>query len=271
VAQITFSPTSAGLKTGHFSLDGVGSGVPPSVVVPTTGTGNAQPILTITNPVGGSLDYGIVNEGSQRISGDGTLPPIIVSNTGAGQLTGDATLVDTVNYVCVSCHYVNLNPGDTQEIKIAFVPKNVGTLNTVANFSGGGNGLIPLNLYGVGALGASSVNSPDTSFGRVVIRPGNFKEQVVTVYNLGSVDVPSGDISLTGPFSCTHPPTPYNTVTGKCSYPDIPAGGSVQFTIRFTPVAPGAVSGVISLGGSSNAKVRLTGTGVVPSVKFKEK
>ena len=71
------------------------------------------------------------------------------------------------------------------------MPKSVSppALNNTVNFSGG-NAPINFLLYGQGALGASSINSPDTNFGRVVIRPGNFKEQVVTVYNLGSVDVP---------------------------------------------------------------------------------
>jgi hypothetical protein len=274
LAQVTFSPTSAGTKNGSFlitSTDPVPVG-PASITVPMTGVGNASPVVGILNPVGGSLDYGVVNQGSQRVSGDGTLPAIIVTNTGAGLLTGDATLVDTVHYVCVSCHYEALANGQQQEIKIAFVPKSVSppALNNTVNFSGG-NAPINFLLYGQGALGASSINSPDTNFGRVVIRPGNFKEQVVTVYNLGSVDVAGGDISLTGPFSCTHPPTPFNAVTSKCSYPAIPAGGSVQFTIRFTPTAPGAASGVLSLGGSSNARVRLSGTGVVPSVKFRER
>lgn len=271
-AQITFSPTSAGTKNGSFRIDAAVVGVPPGVTVPVTGLGNVSPIVGILNPVGGSLDYGVVNQGSQRISGDGTLPPIIVTNTGAGLLTGDVTLLDTVQYVCITCHYEALANGMTQEVKIAFVPKTVSppALNNTANFSGGTSPLAFL-LYGQGALGASSVNSPDTNFGRVVIRPGNFKEQVVTVYNNGSVDVPGGTITLTGPFSCTHPPTPYNALAGKCSYPNIPAGGSVTFTLRFTPVAPGAASGVLSLGGSSNARIRLSGTGVVPSVKFKEK
>lgn len=271
-ATIAFHPLAAGTRSGSFSIDATPLGTPPSVTVPVSGVGNASPILSILNPVGGSLDYGPVNQGTQRISGDwGPASSIIVTNTGAGLLTGDVTIVGGTHYKCLVCHYEALAPGATQEIKIAFAPKNVGQLNDVANFSGGGNGLIPFNLFGFGQLGASSVNSPDTDFGRVVIRPGNYKEQVVTVYNQGSVDVPAGDITMSGPFTCTHPPTPFNTVTNKCSYPVIPAGGSVQFTIRFSPTAPGLSNGVISLGGSSNAKVRLKGTGVVPSVKFKEK
>ena len=143
-------------------------------------------------------------------------------------------------------------------------------LNNTLSFSGGTGG-VSIQLFGQGALGASSITSSDADFGRVVIRPGNFKEKVVTVLNQGTVDVPGGDMTVTGPFTCTHPPTPYNAVTNKCSYPTIPAGGSVQFTLRFTPVAPGSASGVITLGGSLNARVRLSGTGVVPSVKFQER
>lgn len=271
-AEISFHPLAAGVRSGSFSLDATPLGTPPSVTVPVSGTGNASPIVTILNPVGGSLDYGPVNQGSQRVSGDwGPLSSIIVTNTGAGLLTGDATIVGGTHYKCIVCHYEALAPGATQEIKISFIPKNVGQLNDVVNFSGGGNGLLPFNVYGFGQLGASSVNSPDTSFGRVVIRPGNFKEQIVKVYNNGGVDVPGGDITMTGPFSCTHPPTPFNAVTGKCSYPVIPAGGYIEFTIRFTPVAPGPANGIISLGGSSNARIRLSGTGVVPSVKFQER
>ena len=270
-AKIVFAPTSAGPKTGHFRISTV-SGIPASMTVTVSGTGNAFPVLSILNPVGGSLDYGIVNIGSQRESGDGVLPPIIVTNTGAGLLTGDATLADTTHYRCISCHYEALATGVTQEVKVAFVPKTVSPppLNNTLSFSGG-TSAVSILLFGQGALGASSITSSDADFGRVVIRPGNFKEQVVTVLNQGTVDLPGGDITVTGPFTCTHPPTPYNSVTNKCSYPTIVAGGSVQFTIRFTPVAPGSASGVITLGGASNAKVRLSGTGVVPSVKFKEK
>lgn len=266
VAVLSFTPTSAGVKTGHFNLTSTNAA---TTSVTVTGTGNSAPVLSIMNPVGGMLDYGVVNQGSQLVSGDTPLPPIIVTNIGAGLLTGDVTVVDGTHYKCISaCHYEALPAGGTQEVKIAFIPKNIGALNDVLNFSGGGS--IAFNLFGIGALGASNISSPDTNFGRVIIRTGNFKEQVVTVLNQGSVDVPSGEITLSGPFSCTHPPTPFNAVTGKCTYPVIPAGGSVQFTIRFTPTTPGPATGVMTLSGSSNARVRLSGTGVVPSVKFKE-
>lgn len=265
VATLSFTPTSAGTKTGHFNLTSTNA---PTASVTVTGRGNSVPIISILNPTGGMLDYGVVNQGSQLISGDGILAPIIVTNIGAGLLTGDAILTDGTHYKCLSCHYEALAPGATQEIKVAFIPKNIGTLNDILTLSGGGS--VTFNLFGIGALGASNISSPDTNFGKVVVRAGNFKEQVVTVYNQGTVDVPNGEITLSGPFSCTHPPTPFNAVTGKCTYPVIPAGGSVQFTIRFTPTAGGPASGVMALSGTSNARVRLSGTGVIPSVKFKE-
>jgi hypothetical protein len=141
-------------------------------------------------------------------------------------------------------------------------------LGLALNFTGGGGGAI--DLFGVGALGASSITSDDTDFGRVVLRPGAFREKIVTIYNQGSVDLAGGDITLSGPYTCV-PPSPINPVTGKCTYANIPAGGSVQFTVRFAPTAPGVSNGVLLLGGSSNARVGLTGSAVVPSVKFIER
>lgn len=271
VAEITFLPTSVGVQNGHFNLAAIGAQTAPNITVPVTGIGNSSPIIELL-PGTGFIDYGTVNEGTMMLSGTGTVAPIIVKNVGAGPLTGDATIVDGTNYKCISCHYEALAPLDQIELSIGFSPLSVSppSLNDVVNFSGA-SGVTKLDLYGQGALGASSITSVDADFGRVLIRAGSFKEQVVTIYNLGGIDVPGGDITLTGPFTCSHPPTPFNTVTNLCSYPIIPAGGSVTFTIRFKPVAPGIASGMLTLGSSSNARVRLSGTGVVPSVKFKEK
>ena len=221
----------------------------------------------------GFLDYGTVDEGSQATSGNGTVAPIIVTNTGAAPLSGNATITSgNANFKCITCFYGPLNPGESAEVKISFVPTNIGPLSGTVSFSGGGGAT--LSIFGVGRLGASSFSSTDANFGRVLIKTGNFKEQVVTIVNNGSVAVTAGTISWSGTsggmFTCVAP-TPVDA-TGKCMYPNIaPNGGTVSFTIRFTPTSPGSKKDTIKFSGSANAKVSVFGIGVVPSVKFKEK
>lgn len=176
------------------------------------------------------------------------------------------------HFICVSCHYGPLNPGEEAEVKIAFAPADIGSLSGTVNFTGGGGAT--LSLVGIGQLGATSFNSTDANFGRVLIKAGNYKEQNVVITNNGSVAIPAGTISFAGTaggmFTCV-PPTPMNG-SGQCTYPDVPPnGGTVSFTIRFTPTSPGVKTDKIKFSGSANAKVTITGIGVVPSVKFKEK
>ena len=269
---LQFTPTLPVTQTGHFTINSPQAAYPPGIpspggiVVTVSGKGNVTPILAVT-PVTGLVDYGNVNIGSSALSGNGVVAPITIKNIGAGTLSGVATPVGGIQYKCVACTYGPLGPGMSQDVQVVFVPKFVGTQNDVLNFTGGGGGTV--NLTGVGVLGASNITAAAVDFGRVVIRAGNYKEQVVTIFNQGSVDLIGGEITVTGPFTCV-PPTPINPVTKNCTYPTIVAGGSVQFTIRFTPVAPGVARGVISLSNLVNAKVRVSGIGVIPSVKFKE-
>ena len=245
----------------------------PPVTVPLQATGNALAQIDVTPGPPGFLDYGTVDEGSQATSGNGTVAPIIVTNTGAAPLSGNATITSgNANFKCITCFYGPLNPGESAEVKISFVPTNIGPLSGTVSFSGGGGAT--LSIFGVGRLGASSFSSTDANFGRVLIKTGNFKEQVVTIVNNGSVAVTAGTISWSGTsggmFTCVAP-TPVDA-TGKCMYPNIaPNGGTVSFTIRFTPTSPGSKKDTIKFSGSANAKVSVFGIGVVPSVKFKEK
>ena len=260
----------AGAQAGTLTITSVEL---PAIAVPLSGVGNTLPQIGITPNSPGFLDYGTVNEGSQAISGDGVIAAIKVKNTGAAPLSGDATITAGGKYFkCISCHYGPLNPGDEVEIKVAFAPSDLGSLSGMVSFSGGGGAT--LQLVGVGALGAASFNVTDANFGRVLIKAGSYKEQVVTVTNNGSLAIPSGTISFAsgagGMFTCVAP-TPMNG-SGQCTYPDIlPNGGSISFTIRFTPTSPGQKTDKIRFSGSVNAKVTVLGIGVVPSVKFKEK
>ena len=270
VATISYTATAGGLETGSLLIS---SSELPQVTVPVSGTGNTLPQIEITPGSPGFLDYGTVNEGSQAISGDGVIAAIKVKNIGAAPLSGDATItIGGKDFKCVSCHYGPLLPGEEVEIKIAFAPTDVIALSGVVSFSGGGGA--SLQLFGIGQLGASSFTSADANFGRVLIKAGNYREQVVTIFNNGSVAIPAGTISFAGTangmFTCV-PPTPMNG-SGQCTYPIIPPnGGTVSFTIRFTPTSPGAKSDKIRFSGSANAKVTITGIGVIPSVKFKER
>lgn len=269
-ATISYTASVAGTETGALNITSVEL---PVIAVPVSGIGNTLPLISITPNSPGFLDYGTVNEGSQAISGNGVIAPIKVKNTGIAALSGDATITAGGTYFkCISCHYGPLNQGVEVEIKIAFAPSDLGSLSGIVSFSGGGGAT--LQLVGVGALGAASFSVTDANFGRVLIKSGNYKEQVVTVINNGSLTVPSGTISFAsgagGMFTCVAP-TPMNG-SGQCTHPDIlPNGGSVSFTIRFTPTSPGQKTDKIKFSGSANAQVTVLGIGVVPSVKFKEK
>ncbi len=268
--SMSYTASKAGAEVGNLNVN---SAELPVLSVAVSGSGNSLPQIGVTPNSPGFLDYGVVNEGSIARSGDGVVAPIIVKNTGAAPLSGDATITaGGKDFKCFSCHYGPLNPGETAEIKIDFVPSDVTSLSGTASFSGGGGAT--LSLVGIGQLGASSFSSTDANFGRVLIKAGNYKEQVVTIVNNGSVGIPAGTISWAGTaggmFTCVAP-TPMNG-TGQCTYPTIaPNGGTVSFTIRFTPTSPGSKKDTIKFSGSVNAKVSVTGIGVVPSVKFQER
>jgi len=119
--------------------------------------------------------------------------------------------------------------------------------NPDAKPQGGEGGLAPGAEAGVSPASTLTIAPVSVTFGSVDVGDTSATPQVITVTNAGATAVSIAP-SVTGPFS----------ISQICV--SVPAKGTCQISVVFTPTAVGQVSGVLSVTGT--LAVSLSGTGV---------
>jgi len=248
---VTFSPTATGGATGTLTL-ATDYTLSPSALVSLSGTG-VQPGLSVSPS---SLAFG-----EQHVSVPSEPRKVTVSNTGTGpiRITG-ITLGGSQTFTVTPSVPFDLAAGTSQELSVTFTPTtetaSTGTLTLTTDYSTTPSTSVSLSGTGVKPLielNPTSLLFTDQRIGT----PST--SQKVTVRNIGSgtLRISSLSFGAVQPFSVT-PNTAFN----------VPAAGSVDLSVTFTPTAEGVATGTLTLATNEQDKptvtVSLSGTGVKP-------
>jgi hypothetical protein len=240
-----YAPSAAGNSSGNLTVTSDAGN--PTLTIPLTGVGVAQGQIT-PNPV--SLSFGNVVAGSSKSLTE------TLTNSGGSSLTISAATATGNGYSLSGLTLpLTLTAGQSTSFTVRYAPTSAGPASgNVAITSNGGNPDLNIELTGTGVtpgtLGANPTNLP---FGTVQVgSTGSISE---TLTNTGGSMVTISQANLTGSgFS----------ITGLTLPISLNAGQSVTFTTKFTPAAPGAVSGnlaIVSDASNSPLNVGMSGTG----------
>ena len=200
-------------------------------------------VINIETPT--SVSFGSVNVG-------GSFDKIITiknASTSNAVLTGTVTPVSGVDMSIISgSQTLNLAPNQSQDITVRFSPLSGGVYNNSLSISGNFNGTsksISLNGTGVTVLPTLTYSrAAGQTYSLLDAQMGNFSDAIISVSNYSSTAF-SGSFAVTG-----------NGYSGfiigvSGSNLSIPAGGSQNITVRFTPTANGVSTGSLRITGSA--------------------
>ena len=198
----------------------------------------------------GLWDFGSVVQDSAVIKN------IVITNTGTLTETIDSLAGLELPFSTTFAGPVSLPPGTSYSIPVRFVPaalliyQGIPRLHTSA-----GNFDITLQGRGVVAAPAWSVTPSSYDFGRV--ERGQLVTKQFTIRNTGNVPIRISTISTTSP----------RFVGTTLGITQLPVGGTITLSVRFTPTAIETYSGLINIRTSTLnlglLKVIVTGTGYV--------
>ncbi len=221
-----FAPATAGSVTGSVTFTSNGSNSPTSLAL--AGTGVAQVVQLTVSPTSSNFGNVLVGASSTQtatLTNTGNVDVGVsgASVTGAGfsisGLTTPQTLVANQSVTFV----------------VQFAPSAAGSVTGSVSISSAAP-TVTVALSGTGALGQLTLTSSSIDFGDVVV--GNTKTQVVTITNTGNGDLTVTSVSVLGAgFSLTGLTLPLPLAPNQSS----------SFTVQFTPVSPGSVTGSVTV------------------------
>jgi hypothetical protein len=266
---IVFAPPQIGSFTGTFEIDVPGASI--------TGT-----LAGSTPPANFSLEYidpatgntlPLANNSTLSFPntqvGAATTITVLVANSGTG--TGSVTAVGLATgtafqVISLAPLPVSVGPSLQLPFGIRFTPPQQQASSDVLSVTANGQ-TIMVNLQAEGAQAVYSYQFSNSGFNTTVsaggtaaipnTTVGQTTNLTVTVSNTGSG---AGQITILG-------------VTGQglslSNQPNLPltlqSGGSVQFTLSFAPLQPGAISGRLTFGSDT---VTITATGIGPQLTY---
>jgi hypothetical protein len=250
--NVTFAPPSAGTYAGAVSLvsqtwDSYRKRNQFTSTLQISGIGGSPGQLT-SNP--NSFSFGNVQVGSSTsLSGS-------LINSGGSSLTITAAGASGSGFSLSGLSLpLTLNAGQSTSFTVVFSPTGGGLANgNVTITSNGSNSNLSIPLSGTGLTPGTLVGNPASlSFGSV--QQGSSSTQYETLTNTGGSTVTISQASVSGSgFSFSGLTLP--TALG--------VGQSLTFTVSFSPVGAGAVSGnlvIVSDASNSTLNLPLSGTG----------
>jgi Abnormal spindle-like microcephaly-assoc'd, ASPM-SPD-2-Hydin len=253
---VTFSPASAGPKTGVLSISSNDPAFP-TTAVSLTGNG-AVPQASVDASVSFATPRNVPQTKAVTLTNTGNAELDVVHAT----LTGDATFTNAGTGDCGSAQ---LQPGDSCSAQITFLPTTAGTSNGTVTFTDDdgsvagstqavalqGNALLP-NIQ----ANPTSVSFPDVALGRIT----DVRHVIIT--NSGNADLTVSGLHLGGN-------APKSFVLGKqtCTGPAIAPGATCRVNVRFAPSRVGGrlATLVVANDAGPNLSVGLGGNGVSPA------
>jgi hypothetical protein len=208
----------------------------PPPVIPVT-------VINIETPT--SVSMGSVNVG-------GSFDKIITiknASTSNAELTGTIAPINGVDMSIISgSQTLILAPNQSQDITVRFRPLSGGVYNNSLSISGNFNGTsksISLTGTGVTVLPTLTYSrATGQTYSLLDAQMGNFSDAIISVSNYSST-------AFSGSFAVTGNGYSGFIIGGSGSNLIIPAGGSQNITVRFTPTANGVSTGSLNITGSA--------------------
>jgi sugar lactone lactonase YvrE len=253
---ITFTPTSAGLRTGTLSITDNAAGSPHTVSL--TGTG-AAPAVTLSPS---SLEFGLQAVGTTSaprlvtLTNTGTAPLNVSSIT----ISGDFAQTNTCTKTATG--RISIASGANCFIFVTFSPTasgvRLGTLTINDNAAGSPH---TVSLIGWGAFPSVSLSPLSLNFASQAVGSDS-SPQTVTLTNTGTVAVTITTASITG-----NNPSDF-TLANSCGN-NLQPNASCRMSITFKPVAGGTRTALLTVTDNATGAphtVALNGLGVVPGI-----
>jgi Beta-propeller repeat/Abnormal spindle-like microcephaly-assoc'd, ASPM-SPD-2-Hydin len=241
--SVTFTPTAEGTRNGSVMIADNAPGSPQSA--PLTGVGSA-PLVTLSPT---SLNFG--NQPVGVISGPQTST---VMNTGNATLIITSIQVTGTNsgdFAQSNNCGTSVPAGGTCTVTVTFTPSLVGSESASVTITDNApDSPESLPLTGTGTPPVVTLSPPSLTFGPQPVGTTSFP-QTVTLSASGALSFNS--IAASAEFLQSN-----NCGSG------IPAGGSCQVNVTFTPTAPGLQNGTLMItdsGAGSPQSVPLSGVG----------
>jgi hypothetical protein len=206
--------------------------------------------VTTATATPGSLTFA-----SQIVGSSSAAQTVTVTNTGSIALTPTSVAVSGDFSETGNCLNASVAAGASCTIQVVFRPTQIGsrtgTLTIGANVAGGE---LTVSLSGTGASsGPVSLSPASIDFGGWAVGATSTPSQV-TAGNSSSQAV-SFTSAITGPFA----------IAGNDCGASIPANGSCNLTLTFTPTQTGAATGALTFTDAAGTQaVALSGTGLAP-------
>lgn len=249
--QVTFTPTSAGIKTASLLVSGTPGGAATTAL---TGTGVGPAMLAVTPP---TQDFGTV------VTSNNATVSITVRNAG-GAMTGvpSAAISGSADFTIMNngCTAA-LAPAASCTIAVRFAPSSMGAKTGTLTVMATPGGTATAALSGTGATPGALTISPTThDFGGVLLGMMS-TTQTFTITNTGGSASGTLATTITGTRA-----SDFEKTADTCNTMTLGAGLTCVVTLRFHANVRGAAGASLSVTGSPGgiAQASLQGTGQAP-------
>jgi Abnormal spindle-like microcephaly-assoc'd, ASPM-SPD-2-Hydin len=272
---LQFSPSTTQTETALLTIPFSQGGVSGSILLNLVGVTATYTVSytlptnqnTVPLPAGGTLQFPPTQLNASITAS------VAISNTGAGQITvSDISIPSGTPFQIVSKPFLpfNLNPGLSLVFGVKYSPTQAttdsGSLSltvsgTTSTYSLAGSGITSTYSYTITTdAGVETPITPNQSTNPVVFPDtslGSTSSFFVKVRNTGGAVGSIPAIAATGAFSVTDGPAFFPVTMNP--------NDQITFTLTFTPVLPGKVTGRLTVGSDV---FTLTGTGLGPKLTF---
>ncbi|MGA8043187.1 MAG: choice-of-anchor D domain-containing protein, partial [Terracidiphilus sp.] len=242
-AQVTFTPTQTGTRTGQLSISANVAGG--QLTVALSGTGAAAGPIQISPA---SINFGSVQVG-------------MTSSTLQVTVQNSSTSAEPISSVQVTAPFAlasnacgsSIAAGSACQLTVDFAPTQTGA-STGALTLATSSGTQAVALSGAGAAPPTDTLSPASLTFSGTILGQSSAAQVVQLTNTGGVALTSISVVASGPYQ----------VASNCGT-QLAAGSSCSLSVTFTPAAAGTQTGALTVTDILKSQtVPLTGTGLLP-------
>lgn len=179
-------------------------------------------------------------------------------------ITGLSTSnISSLKYDTAGIFPRTLHTGDTLKIPVCFAPVVRGSVNDLVVFKYGSDGKMTANVTGNGI--SAEFNNLEHDFGSC--RVGTSNSHTFTITNSGNV---TANVKY---YYVAEKSDEFEIIQFKGLYKDVPAGGNVQFTVKYNPTTEGPARLVgyyeIDADTSLHYSMTITGNGIIPKIAVK--
>lgn len=259
VLNVTFTPTTTGLRTGILTMTGNQVPSPTGAGPEVDFSGNGVAPVGSVAPSSLTFDAQLVNTSSAA-------QIITLSNTGIGALQIYAIGISGDFSQSNNCP-ARLNAGTSCVIQVVFSPTVAGARAGSLTVSSNSISPVPaISLGGTAVQPAISISPATISFGDQILNTS--ATQTVTVNNPGSATLHVSSVVI---FSSTTSAS-ISVVSNDCQgTTGVAPGGTCSIQVQFNPFALGLFSGTLSITSdapNSVTNVPISGNGVEPTASI---